>query len=210
MNRQQQYHASFRVPISAFRVSIIALRVALATLIVTGLLYPLAVTALAHAIFPHRASGSLVVGEHGRVVGSALIGQGFAKPAYFQPRPSAAGAGYDPLASGGSNLGPTSRKLRDRMTTDTLRLIAQNPQAPGPAPAELAMASGSGLDPHLSPEAARWQVPRVAAARKIAPERARQVVEENIQGRDLGLLGEPRVNVLMLNLALDRQFGKPY
>jgi K+-transporting ATPase ATPase C chain len=182
----------------------------MATLIVTGLLYPLAVTAMARAIFPHRAAGSLVVGEHGQVVGSALIGQGFALPAYFQPRPSAAGAGYDALASGGSNLGPTSQKLRDRMTTDTLRLIAQNPQAPGLVPAELVMASASGLDSHVSPAAALWQVPRVAAARKVAPERIRQVVEENIQGRDLGLLGEPRVNVLMLNLALDRQFGRPY
>ena len=190
--------------------ALIALRVAVVTLILTGLFYPFVVTALARTLFSHQATGSLVKDESDRIVGSELIGQNFSQPAYFQPRPSAAGTGYDALASGGSNLGTTSLKLRDRMTEDTARLIEQNPQASEPVPAELVMASGSGLDPHLSPEATLWQVPRVAEARKIAPERVRLVVESKIEGRDLGLLGEPRVNVLELNLALDSQFGSPY
>ncbi len=190
--------------------TLIALRVAVVTLILTGLFYPLVVTALARTLFPHRATGSRVVDASGRIVGSELIGQNFSQPVYFQPRPSAAGTGYDALASGGSNLGTTSQKLQDRITADIARLTAENPQTHGPVPAELVMASGSGLDPHLSPEAALWQVPRVAEARKIAPERVRQVVESKIEGRDLGLLGEPRVNVLELNLALDSQFGSPY
>jgi len=190
--------------------ALIALRVAVITLVLTGVFYPFVVTALARTLFSHRSSGSLVVDTSGRVVGSELIGQNFTRSAYFQPRPSAAGTGYDALASGGSNLGTTSLKLRDRMTEDTARLIEQNPQASEPVPAELVMASGSGLDPHLSPEATLWQVPRVAEARKIAPERVRLVVESKIEGRDLGLLGEPRVNVLELNLALDSQFGSPY
>jgi K+-transporting ATPase ATPase C chain len=217
-NNQGQDH--FRAPRSDLRASIaprstlrtflIALRVTLVTLILTGLLYPLAVTGLAQVLFPGRANGSLVQDDKGRVVGSELIGQGFANPAYFQPRPSAAGdKGYDALASGGSNLGPTSKKLHDRITTATLRLKQQNPQAAGPVPADLVTASASGLDPHLSPEAARWQVARVARARQVAPERILQVVEDHLEGRDLGLLGESRVNVLLLNLALDRQFGKP-
>lgn len=189
---------------------LIALRVTLVTLVVTGLLYPLAVTGLAQVLFPTRANGSLVSAEGGKVVGSELIAQGFVSPAYFQPRPSAAGdKGYDPTASSGSNLGPTSKKLQDRITTDTLRLRQQNPDAPGPVPAELVTASASGLDPHLSLAGALWQVPRVAKARKIDPQRIRQVVASYGEGRDLGFLGEPRINILMLNLALDRQFGKP-
>lgn len=189
---------------------LIALRVALVTLILTGAAYPFVVTVLAQVLFPRQASGSLVQDASGRMVGSEPIGQNFTRPAYFQSRPSAAGAGYDAMASGGSNLGTTSRKLRDRMTVDTARLIEQNPRSSEPVPAELVMASGSGLDPHLSPEAALWQVPRVAEARKVALERVRQVVESRIEGRDVGLLGEPRVNVLELNLALDSLFGSPY
>lgn len=191
--------------------SLIALRVTLVTLLLTGLAYPLLVTALAQVLFPGRAGGSLVRDDHGQLVGSEWIGQGFANAAYFQPRPSAAGdQGYDALASGGSNLGPSSQKLRDRLTTATLLLQARNPQAPpGPLPADLLTASASGLDPHLSPEGARWQVPRIAQARRLEPARVRQVVEDHIEGRTLGLLGEPRVNVLRLNMALDRQFGKP-
>jgi K+-transporting ATPase ATPase C chain len=184
------------------------LRVALVTLVLTGLLYPIAVTGLSKLLFAEKADGSLVKDERGAVVGSELIGQAFAAPGYFQPRPSAAGdKGFDPTASGGSNLGPTSKKLRERATADVARLLGEGGGG-APVPAELVTASGSGLDPHLSPAAALWQVPRVAKARSVAPERVRAVVEARIEGRDLGFLGEPRVNVLLLNLALDRQFGK--
>ena len=187
-----------------------ALRATLVTLVLTGLAYPLLVTGVAQLLFPRRASGSLVRDEAGRLVGSELLGQGFASPAYFQPRPSAAGEkGWDPLASGGSNLGPTSRKLRDRAAAAAAELQKENPDAPGPVPVELVTASASGLDPHLSPGAARWQAPRVARARGVALARVLSLVEESIEGRDLGLLGEPRVNVLLLNLALDQRLGAP-
>jgi len=185
----------------------IALRTSLVTLLLTGGLYPLAVTVLARGLWPEQAQGSLVTDARGRVVGSALISQGFSRPGYFQPRPSAAGAGHDATASGGSNLGPTSRKLRERVQAEARRLVRDNPEAPGPVPAELVTASASGLDPHLSPEAARWQVPRVARARGVAPERVAAVVDGLIEERTLGVLGEPRVNVLQLNLAVDRRFG---
>lgn len=188
---------------------LIAVRVTLVTLVLTGIAYPLVATALAQALFPSRASGSLVRDEQGKVIGSELIGQPFAMPAYFQPRPSAAGQGYDATASGGSNLGATSRRLRERVTADVARLAMENPDAAGAIPAELVTASASGLDPHLSPAAALWQVPRVAAARGVAAERVRALVNDRVEGRDLGILGEPRVNVLLLNLALDRQFGRP-
>ena len=135
-------------------------------------------------LFPWRANGSLVTDEKGQVVGSELIGQGFANPAYFQPRPSAAGEkGYDATSSSGSNLGPTSKKLQDRINDDLKRLKSENPEATGPVPAELVTTSASGLDPHLSPEAMLWQVPRVAKARGVAPERVKAVVEAN-RGRE--------------------------
>lgn len=180
------------------------------TLVLTGLVYPLVATGLASVLFPGKAGGSMVADDKGRVVGSSLIGQAFRLPGYFQGRPSAAGdKGYDANASGGSNLGSTSQKLRDRVAEDADALWKANPGAPGPIPMELIAASGSGLDPHISPEAATWQVPRVAAARGVTPERVAAVVSDLVEGRDLGFLGEPRVNVLLLNLALDRKFGRP-
>lgn len=190
---------------------LIALRTTVVTLILTGILYPFVVTGLAQILFPWRANGSLVTNEQGQFVGSELIGQGFSNPAYFQPRPSAAGEkGYDATASSGSNLGPTSKKLQDRVVQDLERLKEENPAAaPGPIPTELVTTSGSGLDPHLSPQATLWQVPRVANARGVVPERVKAVLEAITEGRDGGMLGEPRVNILLLNLALDRQFGRP-
>jgi K+-transporting ATPase ATPase C chain len=188
----------------------IASRVALLTLLLTGIAYPLVTTGVAELLFPRQAEGSLVSDDRGNVVGSELIGQAFSKPYYFQPRPSAAGdKGWDATASGGSNLGTTSKKLRDRVDGEIARLQRENPDAPGPVPSELTTASASGLDPEISPDAARWQVPRVAKARGLLPERVRDVVEATVEGRELGVLGEARVNVLMLNLALDRQFGRP-
>ncbi|MDD2903488.1 MAG: potassium-transporting ATPase subunit KdpC [Syntrophales bacterium] len=187
-----------------------AVRVALVTLLLTGVAYPLLVTGLAQLLFPHQANGSLVQDDQGRLAGSALIGQRFSHPVYFQPRPSAAGEqGYDSLASGGSNFGPTSQKLRDRAISDLQRLKKDNPEAASTIPAELVTTSASGLDPHLSLAGAMWQLPRVAKARGIAAERIAAVVRSRLEGPDLGFLGEPRVNVLLLNLALDRQFGMP-
>jgi len=180
------------------------------TLLLTGLLYPIVMTGVARVVFPTRAEGSLVTDEAGNVVGSRLLAQGFARPVYFQPRPSAAGdKGWDPMASGGSNLAATSKKLQDAAAGRLDALMKDNPEAEGPPPIELVTASGSGLDPHLSPAAALWQAPRVARARGVSLERVRALVEENTEGRDLGVLGEPRVNVLELNLALDRRLGAP-
>jgi K+-transporting ATPase ATPase C chain len=188
------------------REVIIALRMTVATLVLTGVVYPLAITALAQGLFRHRANGSIVRSE-GRVVGSELIGQAFKRLDYFHGRPSAAGSdGYDASASSGSNLGPTSAKLRDRVAADIKRLQAENTEAPGPVPIELVTTSGSGLDPHLSPEGARWQAPRVAAARGVPLGDVQGLVEERIEGRTLGFLGEPRINVLLLNLELDKRF----
>jgi potassium-transporting ATPase KdpC subunit len=189
---------------------IIAMRVAVVTIVLTGLIYPFVMTGLAQMLFPWRANGSLVTDEKGQVVGSELIAQGFANPAYFQPRPSAAGEkGYDATSSGGSNLGPTSKKLQDRVNDDLKRLKEENPEATGNVPAELVTTSASGLDPHLSPEAMLWQLPRVAKARNVTPQRVKSVVDGNVEGRTFGILGEPRLNVLLVNLALDRQFGRP-
>jgi potassium-transporting ATPase KdpC subunit len=186
-----------------------ALRVTLVTLVLTGLVYPLAMTGVGQALFHDRANASLVRDEKGTVVGSELIGQIFTNPGYVQGRPSAAGNGYDATASSGSNLGPTSKKLRDRVAGDVDRLHKENPDAPLPVPADLVTTSASGLDPEVSPAAALWQVQRIAHARQLDPERVRAVVESRVQGRDLGVFGEPRVNVLAVNLALDAQFGRP-
>ncbi|HEY4392747.1 MAG TPA: potassium-transporting ATPase subunit KdpC [Polyangia bacterium] len=192
------------------REIVIALRATLVTLILTGLLYPLATTGAAELLFGERANGSLVRNENGQVVGSELIGQAFASPAYVQGRPSAAGNnGYDATASSGSNFGTTSKKLRDRATVDVARLGKENPHAPLPIPDALVTASASGLDPELPPEAAVWQAPRIARTRNITEDRIREVIDNHVQGRDLGFLGEARVNVLELNLALDQQFGRP-
>jgi potassium-transporting ATPase KdpC subunit len=190
------------------RTFAIALRTTIVTLVLTGLIYPICMTAIAQAFFPTAAGGSLAKDETGKVVGSRLLGQSFANPAYFQPRPSAAGNGYDPMASGGSNFGPTSAKLGDRVKGDLARLQKENPQAKGPVPVELVTASASGLDPHLSPAAARWQIPRVARARAVNPDRVSATLEALVADRDLGVFGEPTINVLDLNLALDRQFGR--
>jgi K+-transporting ATPase ATPase C chain len=187
-----------------------AARVTAVTLLLTGLAYPLLVTGLSQLLFSSKANGSLVEDGKGRVVGSELVAQGFSNPGYLWPRPSAAGEkGWDASSSSGSNLGPTSAKLRARVQAEVERLRSENPAAVGPVPAELVTTSGSGLDPHLSPAAARWQAPRVAAARGVSLERVQAVLEEATEGRDLGFLGEPRVNVLLFNLALDRRFGAP-
>lgn len=179
-----------------------------ATALFVGLccvLYPAIVTGIAQVAFPDAADGSLVRDADGTVVGSARIGQAFASPGYLQGRPSAAGAGYDAASSSGSNLGPTSRKLAERRAADLARLQAENPDAPGPVPEVLLAASGSGLDPDLPPDAARWQLPRIAKARGVELSRIEALLEEAIEGRDLGFLGEPVVNVLAFNLALDRR-----
>jgi K+-transporting ATPase ATPase C chain len=192
------------------KTMMIALRATIVTLVVTGLIYPFVMTGLAHVLFPWRANGSLITGDKGQVIGSELIAQGFVNPAYFQPRPSAAGEkGYDAAASSGSNLGTTSKKLQNRVKQDLDRLKKENPEVPGPVPSELVTTSSSGLDPHLSPPAMLWQLPRVAKARGVARERVKAVVDGNVEGRTVGILGEPRVNVLLVNLALDRQFGRP-
>jgi len=183
-----------------------AVRMTLTLTVLTGLLYPGVVTGLSQLLFPTAANGSLVQ-QNGRIIGSALIGQNFTRSEYFQPRPSAAGNdGYDPTASGGSNFGPTSQKLADRVKASVEKFRKENPEYKGPIPSDLLTASASGLDPHLSPASAAAQAPRVARVRGVSQEQIQQLIAQFSEDRDLGFLGEPRVNVLRLNLALDDRF----
>jgi K+-transporting ATPase ATPase C chain len=174
----------------------------LITVVLLGIVYPIAMTGIARVVFPSQANGSLVT-VGGKVVGSEIIGQLWTKPKYFQGRPSAAGKGYDPTATGGTNLGPTSKKLIDATRDTIAALKKQNPDATLPIPMDLVTSSGSGIDPDISPEAAAYQVPRIAKARGLSTSAVQAIVDRLVRGRDFGFLGEPHVNVLDLNLALD-------
>lgn len=182
-----------------------ALRITLLFTILTGLIYPGIVTGLCQILFHHQANGSMVE-VNGQAVGSALIGQNFSKPQYFQPRPSAAGNGYDGSQSNGSQYGPTNQKLIDRVKASVDQFRKDNPDYTGPIPADAVTASASGLDPDISPANAEAQTPRVAKARGVSLQDVQQLIADHTTGRTFGLMGEPRVNVLLLNLDLDKKF----
>jgi potassium-transporting ATPase KdpC subunit len=177
-------------------------------IVVTGLIYPGVVTAVARLVFPNQASGSLVT-ANGQVIGSRLIGQQFTQQWYFHPRPSAAGNGYDPTASGGTNKGPTDRKLADTLIAGAIAQAESAGIPKGRIPTDMATASASGLDPHISPANALFQVARVAAARGVDSSQIRELTLHYVEARQFGFLGEPRVNVLALNIALDNAFPRP-
>jgi K+-transporting ATPase ATPase C chain len=182
---------------------LISISMTIATTILFGVIYPLIVTGLAQLIFPHKANGQLLE-KDGAVVGSSIIGQGFSSPGYFHSRPSAAGNGWDAANSGGSNLGPTNQKLLDRVKGDVATAQADNPGTP--VPIDLVTTSASGFDPHITPASADFQLARVAKARGATADQLRALVAKHTEGRQLGFLGEPRVNVLELNLDLDQRF----
>jgi potassium-transporting ATPase KdpC subunit len=184
-----------------------ALRMMVVLTILTGFIYPAVVTVLSQTFFRDQANGSLIV-SHGQVIGSRLIGQNFSKAEYFHPRPSAAGSGYDPTASAGSNLGPTSQKLSARVKAAVEAFRKDNPDFTGAIPADAVTTSSSGLDPHISPRNAELQAARVARARNVPLQQVQSLIGQHTEGRDLGFLGEPRVNVLEVNLALDRELPR--
>lgn len=182
---------------------ITAVLMTIATTILLGIVYPLVVTGIAQVMFPKKANGQLIQ-KDGKTVGSSIIGQSFSGPAYFHSRPSAAGNGYDAANSGGSNFGPTNQKLIDRVKGDVASAVAENPGAP--VPIDLVTTSASGFDPHITPAAAEYQLPRIAKERGTTVDRLRALLAKHTEGRQLGVLGEPRVDVLELNLELDERF----
>jgi len=184
---------------------ITAILMTIATTILLGIIYPLVVTALAQLIFPRQANGQLIHRD-GKTIGSSILGQSFSTPGYFHSRPSFAGNGYDASNSNGSQLGPTNQKLIDRVKADVSRIQAENPRTP--VPIDLVTGSASGLDPHISPAAAEFQLPSVAKERETTVEQLRPLLAKHTEDRQFGFLGEPRVNVLELNLELDERFPK--
>lgn len=183
-----------------------SLRMTIVSIVLLGLIYPLTMTGIAQVLFPRQANGSLVT-VNGKIVGSEIIGQLWTEPQYFQGRPSAAGKGYDPTQTGGTNLGPTSKKLIDATRAMIATLRKANPDANGAPPMDLITSSGSGIDPDISPESAYWEAPRVAKARGMTVAAVNALIATHAEGRTFGFLGEPHVNVLKLNLALDRRLS---